>query len=338
MKARTGILAVSIGMIILSVFMLVKDPAYGIANIGRVCLFMKNAAPVFMGAACIFILLAATKLRILSILGIGLIAGSLIITYVLAENTGYSMGTTGWVSGFLGIMVVIPAGLVLCCITGLVSLTDLLEKDPSLKTPTLISGAGILLLGIAFSVAADWRPDIQTIVTAIADEKNKYERFSLAGQLVEIDDDALPPLLIPLLNNENPRVREVAALALGGKSGNAEVVRPLLAALNRETDQNALGWMTRSLGRVGAVARPPDRTDVVETLIRILGQGDAAAKGAAAEALGVIGDERAITPLIDALTDRDAGFYAHNSLITITGKHFDPDPEVWTKWVAGSGD
>jgi hypothetical protein len=338
MKARTSILAVSIGMIILSVFMLVKDPAYGIANIGRVCLFMRNAAPVFMGAACIFIMFAATKLRILSIIGIALIAGSLGITYILAESTGYSMGTSGWVSGFLGIMVVIPAGLLLCCITGLVSLTDLLEKDPALKTPALISGAGILLLGIAFAVAADWRPDIHTIVTAIADEKNKYERFSLAGQLVEIDDDALPPLLIPLLNNENPRVREAAALALGGKSGNAEVVRPLLAALDRETDENAGEWMIRSLGRLGSVARPADRTEVVETLIRMLGQGGAPSKRAAAEALGVIGDERAVAPLIDALTDKDADFFAHNSLITITDKRFGYDPGEWRQWLAGSGE
>ena len=35
MKTRSSIIAASIGMIILSVFMLVKEPAYGMANIGR---------------------------------------------------------------------------------------------------------------------------------------------------------------------------------------------------------------------------------------------------------------------------------------------------------------
>ena len=335
MKTRSSIIAVSMGMIILSVFMLVKEPAYGMANIGRLGLFMRNAAPVFMAAACFFILLAATKLRILSIIGVALIAGSLGITWILAENTGYSMGTSGWVSGFLGIMVVIPAGLLLCCLTGLFSLIDLMEKSPESKTPVMISAVAVLALGIAFAVAADWKPDIRDIVKGIKDDRNKYKRFHLAGQLAEMEDHALPPLLIPLLEDENPRVREAAALALGGKSGSAAVVGPLLAALERETDNDAREWMIRSLGRVGAVAHPADRTDVLETLIRILRTDDAGRKWAAADALGAIGDTRAIMPLIDALADRDVEFYAHNALITITGENPGRDPETWRKWAAG---
>jgi uncharacterized membrane protein (Fun14 family) len=77
MKIRSTVIAVSMGMIILSVFMLVKQPAYGMANIGRLGLFMRDAAPVLMAGACFAILFSAVKLRILSILGIGLIVGSL---------------------------------------------------------------------------------------------------------------------------------------------------------------------------------------------------------------------------------------------------------------------
>ena len=46
-------------------------------------------------------------------------------------------------------------------------------------------------------------------------------------------------------------------------------------------------------------------------------------------------DERAIQPLIDALADKDADFFAHEALITITGKRFERDPDVWNKWMAG---
>jgi len=215
--------------------MLTNEPAYGRANLGVLCEFMKNSAPVLMLLSCILIMVTATKLRILSIIGIVMIAGSLLVTYILAERTGYSMGTTGWVSGFLGILVIIPGGMFLCCITGILSLIDLLEKESAVKKPVIVSIVVIVMLGLGYHIVADWKPDVRDLVEAIKNDENEYERFSIGGKLWEIQDDNLPPLLIPLLEDENPRVREAAALSLSGKSRNTMVVRPLLRALDRET-------------------------------------------------------------------------------------------------------
>ncbi len=83
------------------------------------------------------------------------------------------------------------------------------------------------------------------------------------------------------------------------------------------------------------LAGSADQTKAVETLIQVLKNGKDAVKGTAAEALGMIKDERAIQPLIDALADENADFYAHNALITITGKRFERDPDEWNRWMAG---
>ncbi len=334
MKLRSILIAVSIGLIILSVSMLIKEPAYGTANLGLFCEFMKNAAPVLMLVSCLLIMFAASKKRILSIIGVALIVGSLVITYFLAESTGYSMGTTGWASGFVGILVIIPAGLFLCFITGLLSLIDLLEKESALKKPVIFSVAVILILGLAYHVIADWKPDIRKLVEAIKDDENVYKRFSLAGKLWEIQDDSLPPLLITLLKDKNPRIREAAALALSGKSRNTMVVSPLLRALARETDEKTKEWIIRSLGSVLSVAEPTDRTEAIETLIQVLKNEKGVIKRTAAVALGMIKDERVLQPLIDTLPDEDAGWDAHNALLTITDKRFGQDQGAWNKWMA----
>jgi len=335
MKSRSSIITVCIGVIILSVFMLVKEPAYGTANLGVFCTFMKNASPVLMFVSCIFIMLASTKLRVLSIIGVVLIVGSLVATYIFGELSGYSMGTSGWVSGFVGILVIVPAGLFLCCMTGLFSLVDMLEKESAVKKPVVVSALVILLLGITYHVVADWKPDIRSLVEAIKNDENEYERFSLAGRLWEIQDDKLPPLLIVLLEDKNPRVREASALALGGKSRNAMAVQPLLRALDRETDEKAKEWIIRAFGTVVPLAEPADRSEALETLIQVLKNGKGDIKAVAAQALGMIKDERAIQPLIDALSDKDADFFAHDALITITGNRFERDPDEWNKWMAG---
>ncbi len=290
MKLRSSMITVCIGVIILSVSILTKEPAYGTANLGVFCEFMKNATPVLLFASCVLIMLTATKLRILSIIGVVLILGSLVVTYILGESTGYSMGTSGWVSGFVGILVIVPIGLLMCCITGLLSLIDLLEKESVVKKSIIISASVILILGIAYHVTADWKPNIYNLVEDIKNDENKYERFSLAVKLLEIQDNNLQPLLIPLLEDENPRVREVAALALGGKSRNAMSVRPLLRALDRETDEKNKEWIIRSLGTVVPLAESADQTQAVETLIQVLKNEKSAIKGTAAEALGMIKD------------------------------------------------
>lgn len=243
------------------------------------------------------------------------------------------MGTSGWASGFVGTLIIIPAGIILCGITGLFSLVDILGKESAAKKPVIVSACVILALGITYHVVADWKPSIGVLVEAIKSDENEYKRFLIGSRLSEIQDERLPPLLIPLLEDQNPRVREAAALALGGKSKTATTAKPLLMALYRETDKDAKEWIIRSLGRVAPVAQAADRSEIIETLIQNLKTGEHSVKGTAAQSLGMIKDDRVLQPLIDALPDQNAGFYAHEALLTLTGERFDSNPDTWNEWM-----
>ncbi len=335
MKVRSSLITLCIGTILLSVSMLVKAPAHGTVNLSEFCLVLKNAAPVLMAVSCILIFLTATKMRMVNVIAMVLIVGSVVATHIIGESTGYSMGAFGWASGFTSILIVIPAGLFLCCLTGLVSLFDMMDKESAVIKPIAVSAAAILILGLAYHLIADRKPDIHGLVVSVLHNENETNRFSLARNLWEIRDDRLPPLLIALLEDQNPRVREAGAFALCGKSRNATAVRPLLRALDRETDGKTKEWIVRALGAVVPLAEPSDRTAAVESLIRILQQETGPIKGTTAEILGMIRDERAIRPLIDVLADKDADFFAHDALIAITGMRLERDSDAWNQWMTG---
>lgn len=332
LKLRAIAITLSIGFIVLSGLVLIKEPAHGRDNLGSFCTLVRNAAPVLMLASCLLISLTAVRLRMSSIIGTILIIGSLLISYFISERTGYSMGTWGWSSTFVSMFVIIPLGLFLCVFNGLASLIHILKTDSGLRTQVVISAAAMFMLGFAYYLAADSKPDIYSLIEAIKGDDLNHERFSIALKLSEIDDDEMVPLLIDMLEDNNPRIREAAVVALGGRQrkARAKALPPLLKALKSETDEKAKTWMILGLASVVPLSEKAERDMAVDTLIEILQGEDRSLKGAAAESLGWIKDERAIPPLIDALSDEP--FHAHNALITITGKRFEGNPEVWRKW------
>jgi HEAT repeat protein len=81
----------------------------------------------------------------------------------------------------------------------------------------------------------------------------------------------------------------------------------------------------------------------VETLIPLLKDGDTSTAAAAAEALGMIADRRAIEPLINAFSRSDASSTAAlfgsrvrpriaSALEKITGQRLGDNPESWKQW------
>ena len=104
-------------------------------------------------------------------------------------------------------------------------------------------------------------------------------------------------------------------------------------ASNREIDKDAKEWIIRSLGRLALVADAEDRSAIIENLITNLKTGEGSVRGTAAQSLGMIKDDRVLQPLIDALTDQDANFFAHEALLTLTGKRFDYSPDKWNEWM-----
>ncbi len=329
---RAIVTTMSIVFIILSVLVLVKEPAYGRENLSPFCTLVRNAAPVLMLVSCLSITLFAVKLRILAIIGMILMIGSLVISYFIAQKTGQSMGTAGWSSTFLSMFVIIPTGLFLCILTGCVSLTHILENQSSARIPVYFSAAAIVLLGVGYFFADGIKPDVYSLFDEMKSDDAGYGRFSIAVKISEIAEDEIVPLLIDLLEDNDPRIREAAVVALGGKprKATAEALLPVLKALKTETDEKTKEWMIRKLVSLTPLAEKADRDIAVDSLIEILQCENRVLQGAAAESLGWIKDERAIPSLIDALSDN--AFDAHNALISITGKRLGRNPEGWRKW------
>jgi len=121
--------------------------------------------------------------------------------------------------------------------------------------------------------------------------------------VVDLGDPRAVEPLIAAIGDENERVRQGAARALG-QLGDPHALEPLTAALDDESK-----WVRQaaviSLGRIG------DRRAVEMLFVvlgrsgthRVLGDRDEDVREAAAIALGQIGDRRAVEPLIAVFRD-----------------------------------
>jgi HEAT repeat protein len=135
--------------------------------------------------------------------------------------------------------------------------------------------------------------DKKEVATRIADLKDpkipREQKDQAEKRLIGIGKHAVQPL-VNEVNGPDRAMRGTAALILG-KIGGAEVLQPLIGALE---DEDASAGAAAGLGELG------DR-EAVDELIDALRDEDAVR--AAAEALGKIGDVRAVEPLIRVLQD-----------------------------------
>lgn len=107
------------------------------------------------------------------------------------------------------------------------------------------------------------------------------------------------PVLADLVEGGDPGTRYLAAMALGKIGDEAEAAVPALLIALRFDDMYLRMAVT---GAFIAIGRP-----AVGGLVRALFDNNAAVRRAAAKALGKIGDEDTIKPLMVALKDGDAG-------------------------------
>ena len=187
--------------------------------------------------------------------------------------------------------------------------------------------------------------------------RDRENRSSAVKELVEIGESAVEPL-IAALEDRRWVVRAYAAEALG-KIGDKRAVKPLIQAL-KDWDEgvcNAAAWALRKMtgknfGADYKRRRRRRRRQVVEEeetpyptpkavkeervshLTKQLKDRDWRVRRSAAEALGEVGDKRAVEPLIEALQDKDrrvrnAAVWA---LEEITGEDFGTDYRKWRRW------
>ena len=116
------------------------------------------------------------------------------------------------------------------------------------------------------------------------------------GRLLEMADPRALAPLTRLLSAEEPAARAAAAGTLG-RMRDARAIPALLAAL--EDNQGEVRTaVAAALAAFGAA--------VVDALIRVMAGSAPRARSSAAQALGILKDQRGVQPLLMALRDRDA--------------------------------
>lgn len=226
---------------------------------------------------------------------------------------------------------------------------------------------------------------IPALVEAL-DEKNIRVLINLINALGELGDEMTAQSLLPFLDSQIKGVRLETCLSLG-KLKNPVAVQPLIVCLSdKEWEVRAAAAL--SLKQVGHAQadkalkefaqnnlddlRQSDRrkkleaihilgeikeNQAVDPLLKILTEeDDIPLRGAAARALGAIGDARSVRPMIDALLEkqeeRESLFYPvnyifnnqkakedtlfcydlQNALEKLTGKLFGEHAQNWLEW------
>lgn len=156
------------------------------------------------------------------------------------------------------------------------------------KDPEIRENAAITLGKIKDERAID------PLIKLLTDEEWEVESAATSA-LVEIGEPAVEPLVFILQDKSGDvflRMKVIAVLA-GIKDERA--IQPMIRVLKEEPELQAdLGY------HLGLMDEP-----AVEPLIQLLGDDDPEVRVRAAEALGRLGDGRAIGALTDALSDKD---------------------------------
>jgi hypothetical protein len=190
------------------------------------------------------------------------------------------------------------------------------EKSSSFKTIGIGIGVFILLGGIGV-VTVKFLKDRSS--NEIYEEDDQYASESEEEPFGEIDTLPTAESLIDDLQNEDPMVRNYAAVNLG-QTGGKKAIRPLAKALKDEEQS----------------VRKAAKESLIQVLIKTLDDEDPHARVTAAKALGQIGDKRSIRPLAKALKDEDQTVHtaAKEGLTKIQKKL---GPEEWSKIVHKKG-
>ena len=334
MKFKGVILAVSLGVLLISPYAIVFNPESSTIQSQYYINILKGVFTIAMILCSILTAIYATKLRLIGIIGCSLFMLGIGSGMLAQKYGGASMGSIGWVINFYILFIVCPLSLLLSITTCIASLYNLITEESSTKRPIFAAGSAVALGYIILMVFLHWAPDPSPIL-ASTQSGDKNDRLYAVRQLREIKNVQIIPALIEMLDDDDSQFREVAAYSLGGQSRGYLSIDPLIEALEdenakvRKTALFSLNDVLRSVGKKKARRAPVP-------LIDALHDEDHIVRMAAAQSLGWFGDTTAVEPLINALGDNDflVNMWVHKSLIRITGqKHLDDDPAKWRKWL-----
>lgn len=161
-------------------------------------------------------------------------------------------------------------------------------------------GEAAIRLGFMYEKAS---PAIPFLLDILDDKQVLHSQligYTSAGQLaaealVDIAGHNIADTLLAILKSGHTAASANVSVALG-KLGDPRAVEPLICAMKRQNDDEP-GLIARALVDIGEPA--------VEPLIIALQEGIPSVRASAAWALGEIGDDRAVEPLVAAMNDRD---------------------------------
>lgn len=151
---------------------------------------------------------------------------------------------------------------------------------------------------------------LQALIRALGDENGKAQYAAFSALVKLGDPEAAVPMIDVLLSAPDSRLWELLRLNIGlrlrsgllglvarGDEATATRLQHALDDINFDETQRA--YLLQLLGRTGCAS-------AVEDLINRLVSGPESIRFAAADALGWIGDDRAVTPLLVALSEARA--------------------------------
>ena len=330
-RIRAFFLSTGFGLLAVSIILLVFRPE---PSDMRYRVFFGG----FMTAGFCFgflsLLIFSNKWRKISILGAALFGLGILAFYLGGRYGGQSVGSTGWVIGLILITAVFPASLVVMGISGIISLITCLQSESGSRLGFFAGLFAMTVVIAALSVIMAMSPDMDELIASLQDPEEAV-RIQAIHRLGAIDNLRGKKALARLLHDDpDPAMRAEAALALGTPPAPHMVIAPLTIALKDENfrvRRNA----ALSLGAAIGASKRKMYSRSVEALLETLKDKIPEVRAAAAEALGWIGEVRAVEPLIELLNDETARFQAHNALIAITGQRLSDNPDDWQSWLEG---
>jgi HEAT repeat protein len=148
---------------------------------------------------------------------------------------------------------------------------------------------------------------IQPLIGALPDANSKVQYAAFSGLIKLNAGEAAEPILDLLLTNPDSKIWDLLKLNIGLRlrtgllemmpHGDEQMAAHIVAALETDSlDDHQRALFVRLLGRTAT-------NDRAEMMIDVLLHGSPVIQGAAAEALGYIGDARGVNPLLLLLHD-----------------------------------
>jgi HEAT repeat protein len=173
---------------------------------------------------------------------------------------------------------------------------DIEQRLSDLKEPPKVRGAAATALGRLRAHGT-----IEALIVTLADDDDVL-RSSAIKALGLIGDLTVRRFIEERLSDDNDDKNRSAAATALGLLGDREAVPALLAALQDETRPNVSGAILMALGHIGQTVGESKVRESIERWLSDLKQAPEV-RGAAATALGLLGDREAVPALLAALQD-----------------------------------